>query len=134
MVEYDFDENELNRAAINIDAALNAEPPLLEVADALPDNQIMREVMLFMDQTNRSPGKEKGRTGDKGVIPSISDKPLPVWFRRSSVTDLKGQITKDANPMTSTFVVDVQVQSVAGEPKGYIVIAVHDAIPGDPAE
>ncbi|RVD37729.1 hypothetical protein EN741_22695 [Mesorhizobium sp. M4B.F.Ca.ET.019.03.1.1] len=133
VVEYDFDESELNRAAINIDAAL-AEIPLAEVTNALPDHQIKREVMLFMDQANRGPGKEKGRTGDRGVIPSISDKALPVYFRKSSVIDLKGQITRDANPMTSTFVVDVQVQSIAGELKGYIVTEVHDAIPGDPAE
>ncbi|MER9403391.1 hypothetical protein NKI36_04930 [Mesorhizobium caraganae] len=132
VVEYTFDETELNRAAINIDKALDA--PLLEPPNALPDHQIKREVMLFMDQANRGPGKAKGRTGDKGVIPSISEKALPVWFRKSSVNDLKGQITKEVNPMTSTFVVDVQVQSVAGEAKGYIVTDVHDAIPSDPAE
>ncbi|BCG92070.1 hypothetical protein [Mesorhizobium sp. 131-2-1] len=133
VVEYDFDESELNRAAINIDAALSAEPALLEAPNALPDHQIKREVMLFMDQANRGPGKEKGRTGDKGIIPSISDKALPVYFRKS-INDLKGQITKEVNPLTSTFVVDVHVQSVAGEPKGYIVTEVHDAIPSDPAE
>ncbi|MBZ9739832.1 MULTISPECIES: hypothetical protein [unclassified Mesorhizobium] len=87
-----------------------------------------------MDKANRSPDKEKGRTGDKCVIPSISDKALPVWVRKSSITDLKGQITRDANSMTSTFVVDVHVQYLAGEPKGYIVTEVHDAIPGVPAE
>jgi hypothetical protein len=38
------------------------------------------------------------------------------------------------NSLTSTFAVDVLVQSVAGEPKGYIATDVHDAIPGDPAE
>ncbi|MER8401237.1 hypothetical protein [Mesorhizobium sp. M0306] len=130
VVEYDFDETELNRAAINIDAALSADPSLLEAPDAPPDNQIKREVMLFMDQANRGPGKEKGRTGNKGVIPSISDKALPVYFRKS-INDLKGQITKEVNPLTSTFVVDVLVQSVAGEPKGYIVTDVHDAIPGE---
>lgn len=134
VIEYDFDETELNRAAINIDAALAGDTPLLESPNATPDHQIQREVMLFMDQANRGPGKEKGRTGDKGIIPTISDKALPVYFRKSSVIDLKGQITRDANPMTSTFVVDVLVQSVAGELKGYIVTEVHDAIPGDSAE
>ncbi|PBB23919.1 MULTISPECIES: hypothetical protein [unclassified Mesorhizobium] len=59
-----------------------------------------------------------------------ADNALPVYFRKSSVIDLKGQITRQANPMTSTFVVDVLVQSVAGELKG-IVTEVHDAIPGD---
>ncbi|RWC61514.1 hypothetical protein [Mesorhizobium sp.] len=84
----------MNRAAINVDAALADDMPLLEAPNALPDHQIKREVMLFMDQANRGPGKEKGRTGDKGVIPSISDKPRPVWFRKSSVSDLKGRSPK----------------------------------------
>ena len=69
VVEYNFDENELNRAAINIDKALQ-EPPLSPEAHE-PRVQINREVMLFLDQANRRPGKERGRTGDKGVIPDI---------------------------------------------------------------
>lgn len=131
VVEYKFDEAELNRAAINIDRALQLPPPHQE--DEIPKEQIKREVMLFLDQANRGPGKEKGRTGDKGVIPDISDKPLPVYFRKS-FQNLKDQMTKEVNPLTSTFVVDVHVQYVNGEPKGYIVTDVHQTIPGDPSE
>ena len=40
-------------------------------------------------------------------------------------------MTKEVNPLTSTFVVDVHVQYVEGEPKGYIVADIHQAIPGD---
>ncbi|CAG1015839.1 hypothetical protein RHIZO_05169 [Rhizobiaceae bacterium] len=130
VVEYSFDEAELNRAAINIDAALN-EPLALPSPNAAT-TKTLYEVMLFMDQANRGPGKEKGRTGDKGVIPEVSDKALPVWFRKG-YQDLKEHMTKDVNPMTSTFVVDAFVQLVNDEPRGYIVFNVHQAIPdGEP--
>jgi hypothetical protein len=128
VVEYKFDETELNRAAINIDKALALPAPMMDAG--LPREQISREVMLFMDQANRGPGKEKGRTGDKGVIPAISDKPLPVYFRKS-FQSLKDQITKEVNPLTSTFVVDAHVQYVNDEPKGYIVTEIHQAISAD---
>lgn len=129
MVEYNFDETELNRAAINIDKALEIEDLSLD-AELPASEQLRREVMLFLDQANRGPGKEGGRTGDKGVIPEISDKPLPVYFRKS-VQSLKAQMTKDVNPLTYTFVVDVLVSEVDGEPRGYTVVTVHKAMPGD---
>lgn len=125
VIEYTFDETELNRAAINIDAAL-AEPPLLPSPES-PTTKTLHEVMLFMDQANRGPGKEKGRTGDRGVIPEVSDKALPVYFRKG-YRDVKEHMTKDVNPMTSTFVVDAFVQIVNDEPRGYIVFNVHQAI------
>lgn len=130
IVEYLFDETELNRAAINIDASL-ASPLMLEAMD-MPSTKTLYEVMLFIDQANRGPGKEKGRTGDKGVIPDVSDKPLPVYFKKG-FQDLKGHMTKDVNPLTSTFVVDAFVQYVSEEPRGYIVFNVHQAIPDDAA-
>jgi hypothetical protein len=130
VVEYNFDENELNRAAINIDAALSLPTPKEEEPERR--EPIQKEVMLFLDQANRGPGKEKGRTGDKGVIPEISEKVLPVYFRKS-FQNLKEQMTKEVNPLTSTFVVDVHVQYIEGDPdpKGYIVVEVHQAIPDD---
>lgn len=129
LVEYTFDESELNRAAINIDKALEIE--LHSPDENLPATEhLKREVMLFLDQANRGPGKEAGRTGDKGVIPEISEKPLPVYFKKS-VQSLKSQMTHDVNPLTSTFVVDVLVMMMHGEPRGYSVVTVHSAIPSD---
>lgn len=130
VVEYNFTESELNRAAINIDRAL-VSPPSEEIEDgSLPREQIRREVMLFMDQANRGPGKERGRTGDRGIIPDIHDKPLPVYFRKS-FQNLKSQITREVNPLTSAFVVDVHVQYLGDEPKGYIVTDIHQVIAAD---
>jgi len=128
VVEYTFDETELNRAAINIDRAIMLPPPQQEIET--PKEQIKNEVMLFLVQANRGPGKEKGRTGDKGVIPDVSEKLLPVYFRKS-FQNLKEQMTKEVNPLTSTFVVDVHVQYVGDEPKGYIVTEVHEVIEND---
>jgi len=108
VVEYNFDETELNRAAINIDKSLKVLTSASE-ADDEPKERNKREVMLFLEQANRGPGKERGRTGDKGVIPDVSEKPLPVYFRKS-FQSLKDQMIKDVNPLTSTFVVDVHVQ------------------------
>lgn len=90
--------------------------------------------MLFFEQASRKPGKETGRTGDRGVISDISDKALPVYFRKS-FQDLKDQMVRgDVNPLTNAFVVDVHVQWVDGEPKGYIVTEVHEVVPLDPPD
>ncbi|HSP25321.1 MAG TPA: hypothetical protein VLQ65_09105, partial [Saliniramus sp.] len=87
-------------------------------------------VMLFMQQASRAPGKESGRTGDKGVIPEILDRPLPVYFK-GGLGRLKEQMTRDVNPLTSTFVVDVIVQYVDGVARAYTVFNIHEAVEGD---
>ena len=130
VVEYAFDEAEINRAAINIDNQLGGDmvddvaPP-----DARQDTGIKTEVMLFFEQANRRPGKERGRTGDKGIIPNVCDKALPVYFRKSFQILKEQMIQGDLNPLTDTaFIVDVHVQQVNGEPRAYIVTAVHDVM------
>ena len=40
----------------------------------------------------------------------------------------------DINPLNNTSVVDVHVQFVDGEPKGYIVTDVHKVIPPENSE
>jgi hypothetical protein len=126
IIEYHFDETELNRAAINIEDVL--EMPLLAVSEVSEHGRLHKEVMLFFDQANRGPGKEKGRTGDKAIVPNISEKALPVYFR-NGFNDLKEQMTREAHPLRSTFVVDVYSQIIDGETKGYIVTEVHKVIP-----
>lgn len=137
VVEYDFDENEINRAAVNIDEAL-ASDELLEytpVDEEQPSlNGILTEVMLFFEQASKKPGKERGRTGDRGIIPDVTDKALPVYFRKS-FQNLKDQMVRgEINPLTHAFVVDVHVQRIDGKPKGYIVTDVHQVMPIDEAE
>jgi hypothetical protein len=131
IVEYRFDEAELNRAALTIDAMLT-QPTMLEAPTPdQPATAPRSEVMLFFQQASRSTGKESGRTADKAIIPAISDKSLPVYFQKDA--GLKEQMVGGhSNPLTdTTFVVDVDVQEVAGEPKGYMVTHVHRIIEGD---
>lgn len=112
----------------------------MEQAIALPapkvgpdpkESGIRREVMLFLEQANRGPGKEKGRTGDRGRIPEVSDSILPVYFRQS-IQDLKERMMQgEENPLNLVFVVDVHVQRIDGEPKGYKVVEIHESTQRD---
>lgn len=124
LVEYKFDDAELNRAAVNIDAALNA--PTKEQEEHR--ERIRQEVALIIRRAGSGPGKDKGRTDDRGIVQEVSAKVLPVYFRKSAQS-LKHQMMKgDKNPLTHTFIVDVSVQfDGADEPIGYIVTDVHDA-------
>jgi hypothetical protein len=136
ILEYSFDENELNRAAVNIDQALVGTGDALMLVDEVdllepPSEAILKEVMLFFEQASRKPGRERGRTGDRGVVPDVTSRPLPVYFRKS-FQNLKDQMIRgETNPLTNNaFIVDVYVhRGDAGEPKAYYVTDVHRIIP-----
>ncbi|MEO1607004.1 MAG: hypothetical protein AAFU34_16945 [Pseudomonadota bacterium] len=125
VVEYNFDEAEINKASINMEQAIALPAP--KAAPEPTESGIRSEVMLFLEQANRGPGKEKGRTGDRGRIPEVSDKVLPVYFRQS-IQDLKERMMQgEENPLNLVFVVDVHVQRIDGEPKGYTVVEIHES-------
>jgi hypothetical protein len=94
------------------------------------ESGIRSEVMLFLEQANRGPGEEKGRTGDRGRIPEISDKVLPVYFRQS-FQDLKKMMQGEDNPLNLVFVIDLHVQRIDGEPKGYTVVEIRESTTRD---
>lgn len=130
VVEYKFDEAELNKASVNMDKAL-ALPAPKKPEDKDQDDKIRSEVMLFLEQANRGPGKEKGRTGDRGCVPDISDKVLPVYFRQS-IQGLKEKMLQGKdNPFAMVFVVDVYATRMDGEIKGYTVTEIHDSFERD---
>jgi hypothetical protein len=107
---------------------LDNEVELLSEALSEP---ILTEVMPFFDQASRRPGGERGRTGDRGIVPDVSSKPLPVYFRRS-FQNLKDQMVRgETNPLTNNaFIVDVYVnRNAAGEPRAYYVTEVHRIVP-----
>lgn len=136
VAEYTFDETELNRAAINIDNALSEEggfpeDSLIEAQQLIEaDAPFRKNVMLFFEQASRLPGRTKGRTGDRGIIPDVGTKSLPVYFRES-FQDLKDRMVRgDVNPLTNfAFVVDVYIQRENGRPKSYVITDVHEVIP-----
>jgi len=128
-VEYRFDETELNRAALTIDAEL-ATPLLVPAAEEQPSTKTVREAMLFFQQASRAAGKSSGRTADKAIIPTVSEKSLPVYFVKDA--GLKERMVQvQSNPLTdTTYIVDADVQLIDGEPKGYVVTHVHQVIDG----
>jgi hypothetical protein len=84
--------------------------------------------MLFFQQASRDPAREQGRTGDRAIVPDVSDKPLPTYFRKG-FNDLKERMVRgDENPLKKGFIVDVNVQIIDGESRAYIVTEVHDII------
>jgi len=129
MVEYSFDEAAINRAALNMDRALEAQPDKPSTA-----TRPLAEVLLYFDVASRAAGREKGRTHDRAVVPEVSDKPLPTYFRKGVSGDPKDAIRRDgANPIANTgYIVDVLVQVIEDDPKMYIVTHVHEAVPLDP--
>lgn len=137
VAEYVFDEMDINRATINIDDKLSLTDIGIEVqleAGAIgPETSDMRrEVTLVFEQASRKPGREKGITGDRGIISEISPKSLPVYFKKR-IQGLKDQMVKgDVNPLTNNaYVVDVHVTKIGGEPKAYNIMNLHTIMPLD---
>lgn len=129
-VEASYGPAEIDRIAVNAGLAANG-PPMLAVADALDPSgsqpSLLRKVILSLQQTNTGPAKERGKTGDRGIILSVTDKPLAVYFARTFDDLKKKMVGRTSNPFRQPFKVDVLVGYEAGEPKSYTVIDVHGA-------
>jgi hypothetical protein len=126
VAEYTFDENEINRAALNMERAL-------ELAHEQPEksSRLLTEVMLVFYRASRTAGKDKGKAADWAIVSDVIDKPLPTYFKKSVQGDLKDKMVRgDTNPLTKIgYIVDLSVQMVGGKPSAYIVTAVHDSVP-----
>ena len=96
-----------------------------------PEHKIEKNVALSWAQTNWIEVKSKGRTGDRGIIERISDRPLPVYFPTEESTIKYKMTSGDFNPSKIAYIVDVDVQSVQGEPVAYTVMKLHDIVPLD---
>lgn len=90
-------------------------------------------VLMYFYQANTDEPKVTGRTGNKVIIKSISEKPLPVFF----VSELDQQkitytLTEPkTNVFKASFIVDVNVETDRKDiPRLYRVIRVHEIIPG----
>ena len=104
--------------------ALVAMQALEHTADADHKNMLM-----YFYQTNTDEPKATGRTGDKAVIKSLHEKPLPVYF----LSELDQQkITylihdEEHNPLKISLNVDVNVETDRNDkPIFYRVLHVHE--------
>lgn len=125
----EFGSPDINDSVINIDR-LRTDSQRLggEIINGISE-RVFPEVTMLLDQAKRGPGKSKGRTGDRAVIPSISDKAVSVYFRQS-IQDLKElMIEAEENPFGMTYIVTVSAAFRDGEPVNYTVIDIHDRRP-----
>lgn len=126
-VEASYEAAEIDRIAVNAGRAVAGPLPAADEqpADQLSQPSLLRKVVLALQQANTGPAKERGKTGDRGFIRSVTDKPLPVYFAQT-LQDLKQKMVgRSANPFRQPFKVDVLVAYDGGEPKSYTVIEVH---------
>jgi hypothetical protein len=96
-----------------------------------------RSVLMYFYQTNTDEPKATGRTGNKAIIKSISQKPLPVYF----VSEMDQQrimytlADPKINPFKASLIVDVNVETDRNEiPRFYRIVNVHEIIPSDEDE
>lgn len=123
VAEYNFNETEINRAALNLNR-IEGGP-----RDSQTRYKTEREVLMAFQQADKSPGKERGRTGDRVIISAISDKALPVYFPKEASNIKRLILEQTENPFTKGYVVDVHVQFTGDDiPKMYSVIALHEIV------
>ena len=87
--------------------------------------------MLFLEQANRGPGKEQGRTADRGKIPDVSPSVVPVYFT-SGIQGIEERMLRgQENPFSMVFVVTVHATELDGVIVAYTVTEIHDSFPRD---
>ena len=85
-------------------------------------------VLMHMPQMHQRKTKKDGKTSpDLGIIESIFPKELPVfWLSDMDAQRVKGQTE---SPFKLNYVVDVNVQTVAGAPRAYRILKLRDILP-----
>jgi hypothetical protein len=81
------------------------------------------KVLLRWYQTRND---AKSKIGDKGIVESITGRPVKTIFSGDS---LKNQMLQmDDNFYRRAFLVDIQIDTINGRPALYKIIAIHDTI------
>lgn len=90
-------------------------------------------VLMRLHQSSISEATVGKRTSEKGVIERVDDVPRPLIYASNLAAQaIKNEILRpDGNPYKRLFVVDVDVETVAGTPKAYRVRQVIDIIDGE---
>lgn len=123
---YEFDENELAHAFVNMGTEGQGDDETVKSEFARHN-----KVAMYWAQTNWMESKTGGRTGDRGIIESITDKPLPVYFVSENSVVKNRMTSGEFNPSKHAFIVDVSVESARGQPVAYTIIDLHDTVPFD---
>ena len=91
------------------------------ISPAIPENGICKDVLLRLVQVRND---FRHHVGDLGIIESISKKAVKLWFSSENV---KTNVIEQAYPFKMGYIVDVDVQTVDGDPKIYKILNVKHA-------
>jgi hypothetical protein len=92
-------------------------------------------VLMRLHQSSISEATVGKRTSEKGVIERVDDVPRPLIYASDLAAQaIKGEILRPhGNPYKKLFVVDVDVETVAGAPKAYRVRNVSNIVEDEDA-
>jgi len=89
---------------------------------SIPTQGQFEHEVMYLQQIR---GDLKSKVGDRGVIETISPKPVKLHFMTPEV---KAKVLdKPENPFKMAYIVDGQASAVEGKPALYKITAVHDA-------
>lgn len=88
----------------------------------LPENHLAHDELLTLHQVRGDP---KAKTGDRGVIASISPLPTKLLFASEDVKN--GILQAPENPFQRVFVIDAEVKTVEGKIAAYKVLCVKES-------
>ncbi|MDX6385765.1 MAG: hypothetical protein QOK48_3338 [Blastocatellia bacterium] len=115
----------------NIDSRQANEAQNLIAKDRLqlkePQTQPYRKKVLYWYQAKND---LLSRTGDKGIIESISASPVKIEFEDDAAKD--AMLHGAQNPFLTGYVVDISVETIQGKPVLYKVLRYHGRV--EPAE
>lgn len=90
----------------------------------LPASYVATDQLMTLEQVKNS---AKASTGDRGIIETISEKPVKLHFLSEEAK--RRVLELQENPLKCVFLVDVDVRSAEGRPTLYRVLEVKDVIP-----
>jgi len=130
VVEYKFNESEINRAAVNLQKVAEiANAETLQVGSSTRTKTVREALMVFQQADKGTTGKERGRTGDRVIISDLTDQPLPVYFPKEAAAIKRRILDQTENPFAKGYIVDAIVQYGGDDtPKVYSVIELHDIV------
>lgn len=125
----------VNQFFINSQEANAAQNSILRQIGRLeePDEHIHRNRVMCWYQTKFD---TESHTGDKATIEDITKRPLKVIFENNAVKEaMLGGDAKFKKPWHKlAYVVDVEVQTINGQPKAYTILKYHPEHTFDPDE
>jgi hypothetical protein len=89
-------------------------------------NEDHAQVVMTLHQASLDEARVGKAAGEKGVIESISDRPLKLLYASDEAgRRIKSEVRQDGNPLRKLFVVSVNVQNANGKPVAYRITEVH---------